>query len=290
MATQGNYETATDAAHPVLKRCPTFAYYTLFFRAAFRARLRLARGDEPHQTWIAFCVEVLRAFERVGVKLQLSGYAPGEIPDGPFVAVANHMSLIDSMIAAAILCPVRPASGVVAERLVNTPLIGPIVRASRAVTVSGRSPRRDLTMLYAAVVPRIQQGETFIVFPEGQRGPGLNVSRFNSLGVKLARAADVPLVPVALKTDAWGIGLRALYLAPVRPGRPMRLQVLPPLSMTTPDQPVRAAQMHVIAEQVTAWGAVVQPHPRPPFWLHDPLTGGRPPRFVRASAHPFPAP
>lgn len=284
-----DYTTSAHAAHPLARRLPTFAYYTLFFRAVYDARRHLSRGDDPYKTWTAFCVQVLRAFERVGVRMDFHGYGPDSLPAGPFVAVANHMSLMDSMIAAALLCPVRPATGVVADRLVNTPLIGPIVRASRAVTVTGRSARRDLTKLYAEVVPRLRDGEVFIVFPEGQRGRALDIGRFNSLGVKLARAAEVPLIPVALRTDAWGIGLRALYLAPVRPAIPMRLQILPPVPVGWPDQPARAASLHAIAEQVSAWGVPVKPHPRRPPWLHDPLTGGRPARFVRASAHPFPS-
>ena len=282
-----DYITPDDAAHPVARRMPTLAFYGLFFRAVFGARRRLSRGADPYATWTAFCIEVVRALESAGVRMDLHGFGPEQLPSGPFVAVANHMSLMDSMIAAALLCPVRPASGVVADRLVNTPLIGPIVRASRAVTVSGKSPRRDLTKLYAEVVPRLREGEVFIVFPEGQRGRSLDVGRFNSLGVKLARAADVPLVPIALRTDAWGIGLRALYLAPVHTDRPMRLQTLPRLQVTVPDQPIRAAQLHAIAEKVTEWGVPVTAHPRRPFWLHDPLTGGRPARFVRADAHPF---
>jgi 1-acyl-sn-glycerol-3-phosphate acyltransferase len=281
-AAAGRYETRAGAASRWLRRSPTLAFYPLFFRAAFRARRRLSAGDDSYTTYMRFCLELVRAFERVGVRMEFSGYGPGEVPAGPFVAVANHMSLMDSIIAAALFCPVRPASAIVTERMLRTPLLGPIVRASGAVAVTGRHPRRDLEKIYAEVVPRVRAGETFLVFPEGRRSAVFAVQRFNSLGIKIARAAAVPLVPIAVRTDAWGIGLRKAYLAPVRIDRPMRVRALRAIQVTRPDQPARARQLHAIAETVAAWGVPVIPHPRPPDWLNDPLTAGRPAKFVRA--------
>ena len=53
---------------------------------------------------------------------------------------------------------------------------------------------------------RLAQGRSIIIFPQTTRSLGFDPKLFNSIGVKLARRAGVPVVPIALKTDAWGVG------------------------------------------------------------------------------------
>jgi 1-acyl-sn-glycerol-3-phosphate acyltransferase len=56
--------------------------------------------------------------------------------------------------------------------------------------------------------------------------------KFNTLGVKLAKRCNVPVVPFALKTDAWGLGRRLKDFGRICPektvhihfGAPMKIQ------------------------------------------------------------------
>jgi 1-acyl-sn-glycerol-3-phosphate acyltransferase len=45
-----------------------------------------------------------------------------------------------------------------------------------------------------------------IVFPQSTRTAQFQPEEFNSIGVKLAKKAEVPIIPVAIKTDFWGNG------------------------------------------------------------------------------------
>ena len=44
------------------------------------------------------------------------------------------------------------------------------------------------------------------VFAQTTRELLLDPKKFNTLGIKLAKRARVPVIPVAVKTDAWGMG------------------------------------------------------------------------------------
>jgi len=52
----------------------------------------------------------------------------------------------------------------------------------------------------------ISEGWSIIIFPQSTRTTRFDPEHFNSLGIKLARAAKVQVVPVAIKTDFWGNG------------------------------------------------------------------------------------
>ena len=52
----------------------------------------------------------------------------------------------------------------------------------------------------------LEKGISIIIFPEGRRMTNFDPAEFNKIGIKLARRAGVPIVPLALKTDAWGNG------------------------------------------------------------------------------------
>jgi 1-acyl-sn-glycerol-3-phosphate acyltransferase len=53
---------------------------------------------------------------------------------------------------------------------------------------------------------KIEQGVSIVIFPQSTRSNDFKPDEFNSLGIKLALKAGVPVVPLALKTDAWGKG------------------------------------------------------------------------------------
>ena len=49
---------------------------------------------------------------------------------------------------------------------------------------------------------RLQKGISIIVFPQTTRTVRFEPENFNSIGVKLAQRAKVPIIPLALRTDA----------------------------------------------------------------------------------------
>jgi 1-acyl-sn-glycerol-3-phosphate acyltransferase len=62
-------------------------------------------------------------------------------------------------------------------------------------------------------------GVSIVVFPQTTRTPVFNPQQFNTIGVKLAKKAGVPIIPVALKSDAWGNGRLIKELGKIDPSR-----------------------------------------------------------------------
>jgi len=80
---------------------------------------------------------------------------------------------------------------------------------SRDPVVVGRvNPRDDLKAVLGKGAEKLGAGISVIIFPQSTRSVSFIPEEFNTLGVKLAARAGVPVVPLALKTDAWGIGKR----------------------------------------------------------------------------------
>jgi 1-acyl-sn-glycerol-3-phosphate acyltransferase len=62
---------------------------------------------------------------------------------------------------------------------------------------------------------KLKAGVSIIVFPQSTRSSAFSPEDFNTLGVKLAARAGVPVIPIALKTDAWGNGRYIKEFGPI---------------------------------------------------------------------------
>jgi len=72
--------------------------------------------------------------------------------------------------------------------------------------VGRMNAREDFAAVMKGGKERLGKGISIIVFPQTTRTPVFSPKDFNSIGVKLAQRSGVPVVPVALVTDAWGNG------------------------------------------------------------------------------------
>ena len=63
---------------------------------------------------------------------------------------------------------------------------------------------------------------SIVVFPQTTRSLRLDPASFNSIGVKLAKRARVPIVPIAIKSDCWGLGWGIKEFGRIRPERTVR--------------------------------------------------------------------
>jgi 1-acyl-sn-glycerol-3-phosphate acyltransferase len=68
------------------------------------------------------------------------------------------------------------------------------------------------------------------VFPQTTRTVSFDPAQFNTIGVKLAARAGVPVVPLALKTDAWGNGKWIRDFGPVDRSQPVHFRFGEPVA------------------------------------------------------------
>ena len=240
-----SYETPIDRQLHWLFRLipsPSFAFYSRMIWVVERGGRLAKRGLYDGPTWAKSSLAILRQLEDVGVKIRVEGLARLDQLDGPTVIVANHMSTLETFVLPAIMRPRRPITFVVKQSLLDYPFFGPIMRSCNPIAVGRASPREDLALIFKEGVERLEKGVSLIIFPQTTRTPEFDPAKFNSIGAKLASRAGVPLMPLALTSEAWGNGKRLRDFGPIRPELPVRFRFGPPIA---PDG--RGAQAHQAA-------------------------------------------
>jgi 1-acyl-sn-glycerol-3-phosphate acyltransferase len=97
---------------------------------------------------------------------------------------------------------------------------------------------------------------SIIVFPQSFRTTEIDPEKFNSIGVKLARKAQVPLVPIALKTDAWGSGWPVKDFGRIRPNWPIHFSFGQPMLIQGNGKDEHQQIINFIASNLKNWSKV----------------------------------
>ncbi len=142
----------------------------------------------------------------------------------PCVFISNHMSTLETFLLPAIIRPLTPVTFVVKKSLTTMPVFGPIMRSRDPVVVNRSSPRDDLATVFEEGAKRLKNGVSIIIFPQHTRSLLFDPASFNSIGIKLALRTGAPVIPLALKTDAWGNGRKIRELGRIRPRFPARFE------------------------------------------------------------------
>jgi 1-acyl-sn-glycerol-3-phosphate acyltransferase len=235
----------------------TCKYYIQLAAVIFRESLTARKGSYDDKAWGRGSLRVIRIVESAGGRFQLSGLASITGQQGSRVYVANHMSLVDTLVLPCILLAFNPVSFVVKEGLLHYPFLGWIIRASHPIAVTRKSPREDLRTVMTQGEALLSGGTSVIIFPQATRSETFDPASFNSLGVKLARRAGVPVVPVALKTDFQKNGKILKDFGPINPRKTLYLKVGKPMAGQGGGQVTHQKVVEFISENLRAWGATV---------------------------------
>lgn len=117
------------------------------------------------------------------------------------VLIGNHMSLLETAVFHAILRSRIDFTFVIKESLLNVRYFGDIMRALGAIPVSRKNPKEDFKQVITLGKKTLASGKSVLLFPQSTRSSKFNPEQFNSIGVKLAKSANVQIIPFALKTD-----------------------------------------------------------------------------------------
>ena len=236
----------------------TLAYYFRIIIVILKGSFFATIGKYDRKRWANSSVDVLNAVEISGGEWHISGIKGLAKNNGPVVYVANHMSMIDTFIFPCLILQFHNATFVLKEVLLKYPFFGRLLKAINPIAVSRKNPRQDLKTVLDKGTSLISQGCSIIIFPQSTRSEVFDASLFNSLGVKLAGRAGVPVVPVALKTDFYVKGKFVKGFGSISPGKPLYAKFGDPIPVDSNTQEVNRKVISFITDNLKEWGCPVK--------------------------------
>jgi len=253
LTTESFYQTPERTGPGMAAWFPGVVFYAKVFGVIYRAAKLAKQGVYDSQRWIESSVTTVRALESVGGSFDLQNLDVPRQLDSPCVFIGNHMSILETFVLPCLIQPHRRVTFVVKESLITYPLFGHVMRSRDPVVVGRTHPREDLRTVLEEGEKRLAANISVVIFPQTTRSVEFNHQMFNSLGVKLAKRCNVPVVPFALKTDAWGLGRRLKDFGPIRPDKRVHITFGNPLRVTGSGKEAHQSVMDFIEKTVSAW-------------------------------------
>lgn len=185
----------------------TPAYFGARFFSMLLGNRKLALdGKFDTHTWASRSMDIFRLLESCGGKFHIEGLDNILKLDEPVVFISNHMSMLESMVFPGLIADKREVTFVVKKSLTTHSVFGPTMRARKPIAVDRKDPIADFKTVMQEGMENLKSGTSVVIFPQSQRMVEFDPKMFNTLGVKLAKKAKAPIIPVAIKTDFWTNG------------------------------------------------------------------------------------
>jgi 1-acyl-sn-glycerol-3-phosphate acyltransferase len=230
-------------------------YYMHIAGIVMSASRHARRGGYDAAAWAASSFATFGAVERAGGYIEVSGFEHLAGIKGPAVIVGNHMSMLETLMLPVILLAANYTAFVVKEDLLEYPCFGTVLKTVGAISVTRRNPRDDLVSMLEQGEARLRAGQSVIVFPQSTRSLVVAPENFNSAGIKLARRAGVPVVPLALKTDFQGLGRWIKDFGKLDRRKPVRFRFGPSIASLAQPKAAHDEVVKFIVETSQSWAA-----------------------------------
>ena len=116
------------------------------------------------------------------------------LPKKPCLFISNHESILDMFAFSFIKSPAR---FMIPTKAFQLPLVGWMMKFARWIGVDGVDRRSQMTALQDTT-SALKEGSSVIVFPQGNSSTTGPVAKFPSPIFKIARKANVPVVPLSI--------------------------------------------------------------------------------------------
>jgi 1-acyl-sn-glycerol-3-phosphate acyltransferase len=121
------------------------------------------------------------------------------LPEGPVVFVCNHEGDFDIPVLLAFID--KPFGFISKVEVKKAPIISSWMEVMNCVFID-RKDRRSAVKSIRDGVEKLKSGHSIVIFPEGTRSKGGPIGEFKAGGLRLAKDAGVPIVPIAIKGTA----------------------------------------------------------------------------------------
>jgi 1-acyl-sn-glycerol-3-phosphate acyltransferase len=221
--------------------------YTFFgllvatFLVAMPPLLLLTWPFDRQRLIVGRCIRVMAAgIGKFSVVWKLRIEDAAKKPDGPFVAVANHESILDIFLVAGVPWEMK---WVAKASLFNVPVVGWFLRMTGDIPVDRQSRESGGTAL-AKASGYLEHRVPVMFFPEGTRSETDTLRPFKLGAFVTAIRHRVPVLPIAVYGTRDGMPKRSPWIRPTV----ARAKVLPPI----PTDGLKESDAQALADRVRA--------------------------------------
>lgn len=252
--TQGNnYQSPERRPAWFARNFPSPVFYAGIASIIIKAAQLAKRGRYYADDWIGSSLDCIKLLESVGGRFNLENLEAVRSDGPPTVFVGNHMSVLETFVLPCLIRPRRKVTFVIKDSLISYPAFKHVMMSRKPIVVGRVDPRQDLKTVFKEGQERLQRGVSVIIFPQTTRSIDFDPKKFNSLGVKLAKRAGVQVIPVALKTDAWGNGSRFKDIGRICPAKTVRICFGDPLPIAGTGKGEHQVVVDFIKSKLDAW-------------------------------------
>ncbi len=250
---EGLNEYCTKENDLVYSAFPTFYFYIKLVSVFAIANDWAIKEVYNDARWIESSYAIFRIFEKAGGKICIEGLENLKI-DTPVVFVANHMSSLETLVLPSIIHPVKRILFVMKKELLKFPLFGVVTAAREPIVVGRKNPREDLQIVLKQGKQKLSEGKSIVIFPQKTRARTFTPKEFNSLGIKLAQRSNVPIIPIALVTDAWLPGKIIKDFGKINIDRTVRFSFGEPIEINGNPAEAHNKSIDFIKSKFVEWG------------------------------------
>ena len=229
-----SYDTPKDKPRFLIDRLflnTRWFFVSSYLNEIIKARSLAVKGAYDNPTWAQSSYNIFKLIEGCGGRFHFRGLDNIPTSEGPVVFISNHMSTLETFVFPCIIAPHKDVTFVVKESLTTNALFGPVMRSRDPIAVKRDNPREDFQTVMNRGKELLAKGTSVIIFPQSTRAVEFIPDEFNSLGIKLAKAAGVQVVPVAIKTDFWQNGKYLKDLGPIDRSKDIHMAFGQPFSV-----------------------------------------------------------
>jgi 1-acyl-sn-glycerol-3-phosphate acyltransferase len=253
---ENEYHTLPDTKHILIDRITfnsRYIFTIMFMESVFRSALLARKGVYDTRHWIDSSHEIFSHVERCGGQIHITGLDNFRNTRGPVLFLSNHMSTLETMIFPGIIQPLKDVTFVVKEELVKHWAFKDVMQSRNPIVLSRSNPREDFRVVMEQGMERLKNNISIIIFPQSTRTLDFQPSSFNSLGTKLASKAGVQVIPVAIKTDFWGLGKYLSYLGPIDRNKKVHIAFGEPINVTGTGKEEHQQVVEFIQSHLEVW-------------------------------------
>jgi 1-acyl-sn-glycerol-3-phosphate acyltransferase len=249
----GVYNTEPKKIPLITRALPSPFFYTKIAILVWQASLLCKRSLYDNTEWSDSSLSILRTMEYVGGIIEITGMDILKEIKRPVVFISNHMSSLETMILPCMIEPYVDSTFVIKRGIYNMPVFKHLIRARDPIVVDRKNPRADFALVMSKGVEILNSGRSIIIFPQTTRTVEFDPEQFNTIGIKLAKRANVDIVPIAVKTDAWGNGKIIKELGKIDPSKKIFFAFGNPMKLKDRQQDTHDAIISFITSKLKSW-------------------------------------